>query len=55
MQFLGGHNLAKGSETLYMTSEVFGEVFEGDCADMCEEFQLVSMVGKADLSSVFRR
>ena len=32
-----------------MTSEGFGEIFEGDSADMCaEKFPLVSMGGRAE-------
>ena len=42
----GGYfqKLSKGSETSDMTSKGLGEMFEGDCADMCaEKFPLVSM------------
>ena len=41
--------LSSGSETLDMTSERLGEMFEGDSADMCAgKFLLVSMVGRAE-------
>jgi hypothetical protein len=52
MQFLGGkggyfEKLSKGSKTSDMTSEVLGEVFEGDSADTCaRKFPLVSMGGR---------
>jgi hypothetical protein len=52
---LGGHfyfffrkfqKLSYGSETLDMTCEGLGEMFEGDCADTCtEKFLLMSMGG----------
>ena len=39
-----------------MTSERLGEMFKGDSADMCAgKFPLVSMGGRADMSSVRRR
>ena len=39
-----------------MTSERWGEMFKGDSADTCaEKFPLVSMVGRADTSSVHRQ
>ena len=39
----------RGSETLDMTSEGLGEMFEGDSADTCaEKFPLISMGGRAE-------
>ena len=39
----------RGSETLDMTSEGLGEMFEGDSADMCAgKFPLMSMVARAE-------
>ena len=55
MQFSWGEEggiskeLSLGSETLDMTSEGLGEVFEGDSEDMCAgKFPLVSMGGRAN-------
>ena len=37
------------SETLDMTSEGLGEMFEGDCADMCcEKFPCMLMWGRVE-------
>jgi hypothetical protein len=48
--FLGKfQNLFLGSETLDMTSEGLGEMFEGDSADTCAgKFPLVSMGGQTE-------
>ena len=41
--------MSLGSETLDMTSEGLGEMFEGDSADTCtEKFPLMSMGGRAE-------
>ena len=54
MRFLGGkggyfEKSSKGSKTSDMTSEGFGEVFEGDSADTCAgKFPLVLMGGRAN-------
>ena len=40
---------SRGSETLGMTSEELGEMFEGDSADMCTvKFPLMLMGGRAN-------
>ena len=51
----GGYfqNLSYGSETSDMTSEGFGEMLEGDSADMCgRKFPLMSMGGSIGMSGI---
>ena len=55
MQILGEKG-EFGGKSLDMTSEGWGEMFEGDFADTCaEKIQLVSMGGQVNSSSLSRQ
>ena len=46
----------QGYETLLMTSDGLGDIFEGDVADMClDKFLLVLMGGQLTPSSISRQ